>query len=66
MTRKLKRMLIDKKLTAEEKNSIPVICDDDGILFVPGFPVPDKAADDGDVLIAVYKDNSSRSDITVK
>ncbi len=41
MTRKLKKLFNDAKLSQEEKQTIPVICDSDGILWVPGFSVRD-------------------------
>ena len=47
MTRKLKKLLCGKSL-AEKKR--PVICDKDGVLWLPGFPVADGKAGD----IAVY------------
>lgn len=41
MTRKVKKLLGDKKLTAEEKSLYPIFCDDAGILWIPGFPPRD-------------------------
>jgi len=41
MTRKVKKLLIDKKLTAEEKACLPILCDDCGIVWIPGFPPRD-------------------------
>ena len=43
MTRKLKKLLCGKSLA--EKNR-PVICDGDGVLWLPGFPVADGKAGD--------------------
>lgn len=39
MTHKVKKLFNDKKLSAEERNTIPVICDEKGILWIPGFGV---------------------------
>ncbi len=39
MTHKLKKLFNDKKLSEKEKKTIPIICDDDGIVWVPGFSV---------------------------
>ena len=42
MTRKVKKLFIDRKLTAEEKAFLPLICDGDGeILWIPHFPPRD-------------------------
>ncbi len=35
MTKKIGRMMIDRKLTADEKRLLPLLCDDDGILWMP-------------------------------
>ncbi|MGN1345641.1 MAG: tRNA lysidine(34) synthetase TilS, partial [Eubacteriales bacterium] len=44
--RKVKKLFIDRKLTEEEKNSLPLICSLSGedILWIPLFPPRDKAA----------------------
>lgn len=39
MTHKLKKLFNDKKLSEKEKRTVPLICDDDGIVWIPGFPV---------------------------
>ena len=41
MTRKLKKLFCDRAFSSSEKAKIPVICDESGILFVPGFRVRD-------------------------
>ena len=46
MTRKLKKLLCGKSLS--EKNR-PVLCDGDGVIWLPGFPVADGKA--GDILV---------------
>ena len=56
MTRKVKKLFNDKKLTSEERNSIPVICDDRGILWIPGFGVrDDQPLEKKSKWITVYK-----------
>ena len=37
MTHKVKRLFSDKKIPQSERERIPIICDDDGILYIPGF-----------------------------
>lgn len=44
MTRKLKKLCNDRGLGKTERDSLPVVCDDDGILWVPGFGTADRAA----------------------
>ena len=39
MTHKLKKLFNDAKLSQKQRQTIPVICDEDGILWVPGFSV---------------------------
>ena len=46
MTRRLKKLLCGKSL-AEKKR--PVLCDGDGVIWLPGFPVADGKA--GDILV---------------
>ena len=41
MTRKVKRLLSDRKISQKERDSIPILCDDKGIIMVAGFPVRD-------------------------
>jgi tRNA(Ile)-lysidine synthase len=41
MTHKLKKLFNDKSIPSENRSLIPVICDGDGILWVPGFSVRD-------------------------
>lgn len=45
ITRKLKKLFCERKLTREERSSIPIFCDREGILFVPGFGIADRVSD---------------------
>ena len=47
MTRKLKNLFINKKMTKDEKEHIPIVCDDEGIVWIPGFPPRDGAKHTG-------------------
>lgn len=38
-TRKLKKMICDYGIPESRRDRLPVICDDDGVLLVPGLPV---------------------------
>lgn len=39
MTHKVKRQYNDAKLSQEEKDRLPILFDDNGIIWIPGFPV---------------------------
>lgn len=39
MTRSVKKLLWQKGVSAEDRINYPVICDEEGILFLPGFPL---------------------------
>jgi len=55
MTRKVKKLFSEKKYTASKRERMPIICDDDGILWIPGFPVRDGvAADKGDDAVFLF------------
>ena len=41
MTRKLKKLFNDKSIPLDVRSLIPVICDEKGIIWVPGFGVRD-------------------------
>ena len=41
MTHKVKKLFNDKKLSALEKATMPLLCDDKGVVWVPGFGVRD-------------------------
>ena len=50
MRRKLKKLICDRKIAARE--TLPVFCDDDGVLFVPGIGTRDGAASKDGVRIS--------------
>lgn len=58
MTRRVKKLLTDRKLTEEEKNKLPFLCDENGILWIPGFPPRDGTAfrGNGKELIVQYSE----------
>ena len=41
MTRRVKKLYQQKKISPSERDAIPVICDSDGILWIPGIAVRD-------------------------
>ena len=55
MNRKVKKLLGDKKLTSDEKSRIPIISDDEGIVWIPSFPPRDGLSalhkNSGDILV---------------
>ncbi len=44
MTHKVKRMFSDKKMSDREKDRWPLLCDDEGIVWIPSFPPRDGMA----------------------
>ena len=58
MTRRVKKLFIDRKLTAEEKSSLPLLLSGDEILWIPLFPPRDGVlAEEGEpgLTIAFYE-----------
>lgn len=43
MTRSVKKLLWQKGIPAEDRINYPVICDSEGILFLPGYPVREES-----------------------
>jgi tRNA(Ile)-lysidine synthase len=43
--RKLKKLFINKKIPRNQRSRIPIIEDDAGILWIPGFPIRDHDVD---------------------
>ena len=41
MTRRVRKLLTELKLTADEKTCLPILCDESGIVWIPGFPLRD-------------------------
>ena len=54
MTRRLKKLFNDKKLSQRERESLPVLCDEKGIVWVPGFGVRDDGANDPGAISVAY------------
>ncbi len=60
MRHRVKKMFVDTKMTLREKSLHPIICDDDGILWVPNFSPRDGTAENKaevSIVISVYKKN---------
>lgn len=47
MTHKLKKLFNDRKIPTELRSRIPILCDEAGVVWVPGFGVRDDGADTG-------------------
>ncbi len=55
MTKKVKKMLNEAKIPAEERDILPMFCDDKGIMWIPGFRARDDVLPSGDDLsVHVY------------
>lgn len=46
MTRKLKKLFNDKKIPADRRADVPVLCDEKGVVWVPGFDVRDDGGEE--------------------
>jgi hypothetical protein len=53
MTHKLKKIFNDKGIKPNERKKIPIICDNSGILWVPGFPVRDKGTENSNKYVYI-------------
>ena len=53
--RKLKKLMCDAKIPVRKRDFLPVVCDGEGIVWVPGFPVRDglSAKDENDARIII-------------
>ena len=47
MTRRVKKLFSDRKLPLVCRNTLPLLLDDDGVVWLPGFPPRDGMASDG-------------------
>ena len=54
MTHKLKKLFNDKKMPLKERETLPILCDEKGIVWVPGFPVRDDGGDIENALNAAF------------
>lgn len=55
MTKKVKKMLNEAKIPLQKRDILPLICDQEGIIWIPGFPVRDDAKpDDTDLKAYIY------------
>ena len=55
MTKKLKRILSDLHIPSHERKKLPVICDCDGVLAIPGIVARDGAFNkNGDLTLKIY------------
>jgi tRNA(Ile)-lysidine synthase len=64
ITHKLKKVFNDRNIPSDERDTIPIICDDDGIVWVPGLGVRDDGGNgDGPFVAFCTKSISSPGDI---
>ncbi|MBQ7921535.1 MAG: tRNA lysidine(34) synthetase TilS [Clostridia bacterium] len=56
MTRKVKKLLSEKHLPEKLRNCLPVLTDEEGIVWLPGFPVREETAgtDSDDLTVFLY------------
>ena len=58
MTHKLKKLFNDKKVSLEDRNKIPILCDRKGIVWVPGFGVRDDGGDPKNTFFVTFSTNT--------
>ncbi len=59
MHKKVKKLLCDKKVPLSIRNILPILCDSDGIVWIPGVALRDGAKDkNGDIFTLYYNENS--------
>lgn len=54
MTRKVKKLFCEKKIPISERERVPVICDGEGIVWIPGFPPRERPEKDEKNLLHIY------------
>ena len=54
MNRQAKKLIQSTPFPPSVRQAIPVVCDDDGVLWLPGFPACDRAADHPDLFFTLY------------
>lgn len=54
LTRKVKKLFSDKKLSEERRRTLPILCDDSGIVWIPGFGVREDRKPKGDGPFIIY------------
>lgn len=67
MTHKLKKLFSDRKIPPSKRRLIPILCDDSGVVWVPGFGVRDDGACNENkenifVLLGIIPDEEKDSD----
>ncbi len=62
MTRKLKKLYNDRGISPAKRAMIPVICDDDGIVWVPGFPAADRVKSNSEKTTIIYYCNGENDE----
>ncbi|MBR6515040.1 MAG: tRNA lysidine(34) synthetase TilS [Clostridia bacterium] len=61
MTHSLKKLFNSRGIPVEERDNIPLVCDDEGIVWIPGFSVADRVKTDNKENNTIYIVYSKRS-----
>ena len=60
MHKSVKKLMCDKKLPAEERDILPILCDGDGIVWIPKVAIRDKAKkQNGDISVTLYTNKNT-------
>ncbi len=61
MTHKLKKLFNDRKIPSSKRSAIPVLCDEKGIVWVPGFGVRDDGGNTGTFIRISTREEDGKS-----
>ena len=56
MHKSVKKLICDKKIPISKRNSIPIVCDGEGILWIPGVAVRDKDKNSKENITLLYNE----------
>ena len=56
MHKSVKKLMCDKKIPISKRNSIPIVCDGEGILWIPGVAVRDKDKNSKENITLLYNE----------
>lgn len=59
MHKSVKKLMCDKKIPADKRSELPVLCDSDGIVWIPSTAIRDKAKKtNGEITVTLYTDKN--------
>ncbi|MBR2296213.1 MAG: tRNA lysidine(34) synthetase TilS [Clostridia bacterium] len=56
MTKKVKKLMLEKQIPSHLRDRIPIICDDNGIVAIPSVAIRDGSiGTKNDIILRIYK-----------